>query len=81
MSNKKSDATLREWKPNNGDASAFPFEGESMLEWGLTKREYIAVQIMASLLSDPAAIRCRDIYQLAKDANECADALLESWED
>ena len=80
MSNKKSDATLREWKPNNGDASAFPFEGESMLEWGLTKREYIAIEMMAALVSAGEIERWGGAGA-ARYANQCADALLKSWEE
>jgi hypothetical protein len=66
----------------NADASAFTADGEYMCEGGLTKREYIATQIMASLVSNPAVDLDPDtVLALAEGANQCADALLESWED
>ena len=55
---------------------AFPHLAASSHHPGLTKREYMAALIMASMLGDPSRDATPESH--AKHACRCADALIEA---
>lgn len=59
----------------NADDPAFPYlDNEGRDFPGLTKREHIAIQLMAGMMSDPNMIGGRP--EFAKSATEAAGALI-----
>jgi hypothetical protein len=84
MSNKQSGSssafpisrTTRNTKYNNPDTGLVEIASEHDVEGGLSKREYIATRLMASLLASGALVGSH-AQRLAKTAAECADTLLD----
>jgi hypothetical protein len=74
----------------NDGGCAFPYQGSSGYQAGMSLRDYFATQAMASLLANPFSSReiARDVeekaghntghfgLEIARNAYDCADAML-----
>jgi hypothetical protein len=64
----------------NGEKGAFAVDGKSMLQTGLTKREYFAGLAMQSYVNNLYSSGIRTLEDAAKRSVQMADALLAELE-